>query len=1627
MYNTTKRLTRFMLAALLAVASPSWAADNTAKQTLFSTSTSSVYRIPSIARLNNGNILALCDLRYNNNGNDLGSGHRIDVVGKQSADNGVSWDSQTSDVLKGDDNSSGYDFAHGDPSSVVDRESGKIMVLAASGTKGVWTSGYPLVARGVSDNNGSTWTKTEVSSQFYKNSSYASSLFVSSGRMVQSTVIKKGDYYRVYAGVDTYQGSKVVYSDDFGATWQYLGGIEASPASAGDECKVEELPNGNVLLVCRVRNGCGRQINLFTYTDKESATGSWSTAVTAGSSNTSGQPYAASCDGEVLIVPAKRASDGTQTYVMLLSAAMSNNRENVGIYWKELTSYSSPSDFTSGWNAYKISTTTSCYTTMVLNKDGDVAFLFEEDLTSLGTGTAYNIKFQTFPLTTITSNAYSYSHNRSRSAYQPTSDPNWNDLAAAVTAPTLDLKAGTFTEEQNVTITVPTGTTVYYTTDGTAPSKNNGTKYESAITISKTTTLKAVAVDADGNQSDIVSAVYRITNGSELATTGVTVSLDKASVQMLMAGNSTGTYLGMLRHNVSPVQMLTSNSTDLNDYKLFKTCKNNMTFTNDLLTLATGSSTTNCYAQVVAPKGYRFTGYTMEFDTSNSTTTAPVVQYTYDASGNIVDGESTTVSNGTWSQTLDNGTNVLFFRLCNAASSKVVLKSFTVTYVIDQPFDATVPSASGSMAVSTGVVDPGTFSTNGSMVYFTNTAQTDLQTVSVVNESGTEQTATTTSDGTTYLTLANGDYYVEAPAKFRITGATIDLKRIGGTTTTVTIGSSVTSTPTAGTYIIGDGSGNYMKLNGTTIENTTNVSEATQWTVTITTSGSRQNKTTKCTLESNGYYIVLENNALNVSTSSSQGNWLWDSSKKCLKGSSSTSNPNYIVYSNGWTLSASASGLSKLMKFTTSTTTVEGSDYTAKVYNRDNSDAKETASLTSSESTASVTVSDYNNDAVHFNISGLTSGNALATVTLQLLPLNPEVQKLQVAAKQSIGLTGAQSFETNNYTVNGGSAVEMSVTKGTAYTIVARNAENAERTLWYTDGTLDNNSDNTGGYSNYYLAGSTAYGSDGALSTSATPYPDARVNTDKLSTTAVEATNIASIESGSTLQDNSISADDLKLTDVSGTAGEEQTVYVYVADMPTWNIMPTAATSKKTHIDYRRYTVKVKVEETEVVDETPVVSVTKVYAYTMKNAPHKTSSTLAYDKTADTNHTYVGLAVTSKTDDGSAAAGVLKTSAIISAIKTAMAETDYGFDADDQLRGILYVDMSGLTTVTADDAEAWTAFNDATADNCLYFVPATFECEGTANTIAKNADDENGFKALTDIRVYDQQPFYSPYTFSTGDHKALYTREGTTNGTGTVKATVKNMTAVLPFDITLNSDGTMTDGEGNTITFYDVAGYGELTGASTYDNSHGLTWAVKMDAVTDGKAAANQPYYVVSTGKGFDFSIENTTFSKTPTVADPVTDRSLTRTKDGSAWTAVGSYTGATIDIDKYKWYFAKELFWNSGQLTTYSNFIIRPFRAYLVTQDEEAANTVSTAKVVFNWSDISTGISDLTVAQQGDLTVTADHGTLTLTANVATAFAAYTTAGQLLASGMLAQGETRTLCVPTGVYMINNKKVVVK
>ena len=64
---------------------------------------------------------------------------------------------------------------------------------------------------------------------------------------------------------------------------------------------------------------------------------------------------------------------------------------------------------------------------------------------------------------------------------------------------------------ERVTITVESGNTVYYTTDGTTPSNTNGTKITTSqsLTLSATTTVKAIAY-AGSNTSTVVSKTYTL-------------------------------------------------------------------------------------------------------------------------------------------------------------------------------------------------------------------------------------------------------------------------------------------------------------------------------------------------------------------------------------------------------------------------------------------------------------------------------------------------------------------------------------------------------------------------------------------------------------------------------------------------------------------------------------------------------------------------------------------------------------------------------------------------------------------------------------------------------------------------------------------------------------------------------------------------------------------------------------------------------------------------------------------------------------------------------------------------------------------------------------------------------------
>ena len=79
-------------------------------------------------------------------------------------------------------------------------------------------------------------------------------------------------------------------------------------------------------------------------------------------------------------------------------------------------------------------------------------------------------------------------------------------VASPVFTPT---SGTTFTTSQSVTISCATsGATIKYTIDGSTPSASNGITYSTPITLSSTTTIKAVAYKSGLTDSDVVTATY---------------------------------------------------------------------------------------------------------------------------------------------------------------------------------------------------------------------------------------------------------------------------------------------------------------------------------------------------------------------------------------------------------------------------------------------------------------------------------------------------------------------------------------------------------------------------------------------------------------------------------------------------------------------------------------------------------------------------------------------------------------------------------------------------------------------------------------------------------------------------------------------------------------------------------------------------------------------------------------------------------------------------------------------------------------------------------------------------------------------------------------------------------------
>ena len=370
------------------------------KQDLFNTSKGDgvipPYRIPGITTASNGELITAAARLVC--GTDPGYG-QVDIVCRISENNGETW-SDMIDVAVGTGRTSAtknyFDTAFGDPAIVADRTSNEVMILAVAGctvygNSNTTRSNPNLIALITSKDNGRSWEKPiDVTEQIYSLFDAGNPMqaaFVGGGKIFQSRIVKKDKYYRIYAALCARpNGNRVVYTDDFGKTWHALGGASALPAPGGDEPKCEEMPDGRVILSSRV--GGGRIYNIYTYSNTLEGTGSWSTSVKSTFDGAGLTPGGNSTNGEILVVPAVRNNDGKEVYIALQSLPTGSGRTDVGIYYKELSEASdinSVTNFATDWNGFfQVSNTSSAYSSMDLQADNRIGFIYEETLTGFG-------------------------------------------------------------------------------------------------------------------------------------------------------------------------------------------------------------------------------------------------------------------------------------------------------------------------------------------------------------------------------------------------------------------------------------------------------------------------------------------------------------------------------------------------------------------------------------------------------------------------------------------------------------------------------------------------------------------------------------------------------------------------------------------------------------------------------------------------------------------------------------------------------------------------------------------------------------------------------------------------------------------------------------------------------------------------------------------------------------------------------------------------------------------------------------------------------------------------------------------------------------------------------------------
>lgn len=1123
-------------------------------------------------------------------------------------------------------------------------------------------------------------------------------------------------------------------------------------------------------------------------------------------------------------------------------------------------------------------------------------------------------------------------------------------------------------------------------------------------------------------------------------------------------------------HNQLPMTLISSDKSPITEVGLMKEHANNISVSNDgYLIFASGSkNTTHNHLSLSLPKGYRFTSYkiVMDYDDSESGAASTVMEMDGGFANTyvkVVVGKNmkNVVLQRTSLNVSDMG-NILYFLQDhgnNNRMGRVKVTSFVVTFECTDKFNESLhadlrtfldnPVSCLALPFNTHRTDLGEIEqqTNGTYTSYkyTYTNVKDLKADFLLyDESGV--VSGTAVPGTvgdksissvhyngqlTFVGLKNNTYWLETPTDAVTQNSTripVGYRIVGARVLYANNAEHVDFQRGDNIYIT-DGHGKYMnsllKFTETKVE----------WTYDVdgkVSTKSRENQRVYLLhkIEKNWWGYVTSV-SLSTTTSAKQASVYNTKGLYLFYGSGA--NAYTISYDDDDNAVYDSDLQDNAVVVNANPKTTSTTGFTIKLFDRTGQKVHQQATVSADHPQGDLILAKINNDAIKLQIEGLEEGQeAFVCFQVQLEALNPYIDKMDITC-----LSGEQSLKNqylaDDFTIGTDGKVDFGVpsnfgTTGLRFAFDGLHSKSADET--YPAGQV-------GKYSRYHFVKSDYYNLiDENLQAHRSEAADydytKKVRVDVAGDKAFYCNNSDKFKAGTT-GSGTFYYEEYRYTNaayntqggqwkemVANSGDDYVKRYIVVCDETRYNIAPTTTPR---HAFYAYYSTDLKLTT---VDYTPEITYTKVYDD-------------AVIPTGPDKHYYVGATLQLKDKAGSLlpeGTGYAFTKQIIDQINADIAAHKDNAPVD--ANHILYFDASKVNSLLfSSNNAAWGQLEDLKSKlgmNALIFLP-TGVTDNHDNVASKSLSGDD-FIAENNIVLEDQWPFFSPYDIRINAANEVSYKRFVANNNDTKKW----VSIVMPFTVAINAEtGQYTNEDDKCdFTFFKM----NTENAFSKPNPSGIFTDIDAHFSPCTGVSTTQPNdaYIVRIDRAemtekeaklmFILRQRGSTIVKTPkgrTIQGAASSGSV----DGQnvVLTPQATFSGAEVDKTKGIFYFNKDKFVSSRALEGDPTVYVLPFRSYYdCTVTGTGKRNIRYINISLEPNNTTTDIQEVTSkATNAGFVFSSQAGQLTVKATKDLRVNVRNVSGQTIDVKALKAGESHSVKLPSGIYVVNGTKVMVR